>query len=60
MNATTYIQIMQNYVNAVRSYKSSVKNFNIAVDSLYRNSAQLPPMAIKAMEQSRLSLQAPP
>jgi outer membrane protein TolC len=60
MNATTYIQIMQNYANAVRNYKASVKRFNIAVDSLYRNSAQLPPMAVKAMEQSRLSLQAPP
>ena len=60
INATTYIQIMQNYVSAVRSYKASVKNFNIAVDALYRNSAQIPPMAIKAMEQSRLSLQAPP
>jgi outer membrane protein TolC len=60
MNATTFIQIMQNYVNAVKSYKASVKNFNIAVDSLYRNSSQLPPNAVRALAQAKVSLQAAP
>ena len=60
MNATTFIQIMQNYVNAVKSYKASVKNFNIAVDSLYRNSSQLPPNAVRALAQAQVSLQAAP
>jgi len=60
MNATTFTQTMQNYVSAVRSYKASVKNFNIAVDSLYRNSSLLPPMAAQALAQANVTMKAAP
>ena len=42
IDATTYIQNIQNYLNAARSYKASVKDFNIAVAGLYRYSARWP------------------
>jgi outer membrane protein TolC len=42
IDATTFIQNIQNYLNAARNYKASVKDFNIAVASLYRYSARWP------------------
>ena len=42
IDATTFIQNIQNYLNAARSYKASVKDFNIAVAGLYRYSARWP------------------
>jgi outer membrane protein TolC len=42
IDATTFIQNIQNYLNAARSYKASVKDYNIAVAGLYRYSARWP------------------
>ncbi len=42
VNATTFNQTVRNYLTAVKSYKVSVRNLNIAVASLYRYSARFP------------------
>jgi outer membrane protein TolC len=53
IDATTYIQNIQNYLNAARNYKSSVRDYNDAISSLYRYSAQWP-MASRANLNERL------
>jgi len=53
IDATTFIQNIQNYLNAARTYKASVKAYNIAIMSLYRYSAQWP-MASRANLNERL------
>ena len=60
IGATIFIQSIQNYVEAVKSYKAAVKNFNIAVDSLYRYSSQLPPSALQALAEAKVSMKASP
>ena len=48
--ATTFIQNIQNYLSAARSYKASVRNYNIAVASLYRYSARWPSNALSDLK----------
>lgn len=42
VSATTFIQNLQNYLNAAQAYKASVRRYNSAVASLYRYSARWP------------------
>jgi len=51
IDATTYIQNIQNYLSAARSYKASVKGYNIAVSSLYRYSARWPMSSLANLNQ---------
>ena len=54
-DATTFIQNIQNYLNAVNSYSQSVSRYNIAVASLYRYSALWPQPAVNPLS-DRLSV----
>jgi len=51
IDATTFIQNIQNYINAAKSYKASVKQYNIAIASLYRHTARWPENALSDLQQ---------
>jgi outer membrane protein TolC len=53
-DATTFIQNIQNYLNAENSYSQSVRRYNTAVAALYRYSALWPQSAVNPLS-ARLS-----
>jgi len=48
-DATTFIQNIQNYLNAENSYSQSVRRYNTAVAALYRYSALWPQSAVNPL-----------
>jgi outer membrane protein TolC len=54
-DATTFIQNIQNYLNAENSYSQSVRRYNTAIAALYRYSALWPQSAVNPLS-ARLSV----
>lgn len=57
-DATTFIQNIQNYLNAETSYSLSVRRYNTAVASLYRYSALWPEFAVNPLSNRLSALKA--
>jgi hypothetical protein len=50
IDATTFIQNIQNYWKAAKSYKAAVNRYNVSVASLYRYSALWPGLSYSGIE----------
>lgn len=50
IDATTFIQNIQNYLKAAKSYKAAVNRYNVSVASLYRYSALWPGLSYSGIE----------
>ncbi|MCP9775904.1 TolC family protein [Cyanobium sp. WAJ14-Wanaka] len=59
VNATTFNQTIRNFLSAAKSFKASVRGFNIAVASLFRYSSSLPPSVQDSLDKAKMNLISP-